>query len=119
MNTTLTKTGQIIYAIIMGVFGLMHFMFGSAMGGMVPAFIPGGVFWVYVTGLGLVVAAVSIISGKKTRLATLLLAAMLGIFVLTIHLPAMLGGDQMAMSSLLKDLGLAGCALIIAGNSED
>ena len=74
----------------------------------------------YVTGLALILAAVSIIIQKKTRLACLLLAAMLIIFVLTMHLPG-LGGEnaQMAMPMLLKDTALAGGALAFAGIAED
>ena len=74
----------------------------------------------YVTGVALILAAVSIIIQKKTRLACLLLAAMLIIFVLTMHLPG-LGAEnaQMAMPMLLKDTALAGGALAFAGIAED
>ena len=47
-----------------------------------------------------------------------LLAAMLVIFVATIHLPKVIGGDQIAMISVLKDLGLASCAMILSGIFE-
>jgi len=57
--------------------------------GYVPSFIPGGVFWVYLVGLALIAAAVSIIIQKKAKLACLLLAILLMIFVLTIHLPGL------------------------------
>jgi len=50
--TLLPTAGRFLYALPMAVFGIMHFMNGSAMSGMVP--IPGGVFWVYVTGAALV-----------------------------------------------------------------
>ena len=113
---TLTTTGaRILYAIPMAIFGIFHFMNGSAMAGMVPSFIPGGVFWVYLTGLGLILAAVAILIQKKARLASLLLAAMLIIFVLTIHLPGL--GDS--MPNLLKDAALAGAALGFAGTAKD
>ena len=79
----LTTTGaRLLYAIPMAIFGLFHFMNGSQMAGMVPSFIPGGIFWVYLTGLALVLAAVAIIIQKQARLASLLLAAMLILFVL-------------------------------------
>ena len=95
-------------------------MNASGMFGMVPSFIPGGVIWIYITGLALILAAVSIIIQKKDRLAAMLLAAMLIIFVLTMWLPG-LGGDngQTAMSMLLKDTALAGAALMFAGLAKD
>ena len=111
----LTTIGRILYAVPFAIFGMMHFMMGSAMAGMVPSFVPGGVFWVYLTGLALLAATVSIITKKQIVLTTLLLGALMFIFVLTIHLPALIGGDQMAMSSVLKDISLGGAALYLAG----
>lgn len=112
----LTKLGRFLLAIPMAIFGIFHFMGAEGMSKMVP--IPGGVIWVYLTGIALIAAAVSIIMQKKARLASTLLAVMLLLFVFFIHLPgAMAGGDsgQMSMMSLLKDLAIAGGALIYAG----
>lgn len=113
------KLGRMLFALPFGLFGLMHFAFASNMTGAVPSFIPGGVIWVYVTGVALVAACVSMMTGKKIRLATALLAVLLLVFVLTVHLPAMMGGDQMAMAGLLKDLSLIGGSLFIGANSTD
>ena len=112
----LTKLGRFLLALPMAMFGVIHFMAADNMAGMVP--LPGGAIWVYITGVALIVAAVSIIIQKKARLAATLLAILLLIFVFTIHLPGVLaGGDggQMSMMSLLKDLAIAGGALIFAG----
>ncbi|WP_350356666.1 DoxX family protein [Fodinibius salsisoli] len=116
----LSKAGRFLYAIPFGIFGLFHFMNGSQMAGMVP--IPGGVFWIYLTGVALLAACVSIIIQKKARLACLLLGVMLLIFALSIHLPGVIGAEsgqamQASMSSLLKDTALAGAAWILAGYS--
>ncbi len=111
----LKNVGRIVFAIPFAVFAMMHFMKAGDMSGMVPAWVPGGVFWVYVIGLALLAAAIGIVFKKQIYLASLLLAGLLFIFVLTIHLPALFGGDQMAMSGLLKDMSLAGGALLIAG----
>ena len=115
----LKNIGRIVFAIPFAIFGLMHFMAAGDMAGMVPNWVPGGVFWVYLTGLALIAAAVSLITKKKIFLAAELLALLLMIFVLTIHLPSLLGGNQMAMASLLKDMSLAGGALLIAGLYKD
>jgi len=110
--------GRYLYAIPMAIFGIFHFMNGSAMAGMVP--VPGGVFWVYLTGLALLAAGVSIMTGKMAGLATTLLGVMLLIFALTIHLPAVMSAaDQMAMqasmTNMLKDTALAGGAFALSG----
>jgi len=118
---TIAGIGRIFYALPLLVFGLLHFINGPSMSGVVPSFIPGGVFWVYFTGLCLMAAAVSIIINKYARLATLLLAVMLLIFVVTIHLPAVLHPHnfQFSMTMLLKDLALAGAAMVIASVSKN
>lgn len=116
----LPSAGRYMYAIPMAIFGLFHFMNGSQMAGMVPSFIPGGVFWVYLTGLALIAAAVAIIIGKKAKLATRLLGLMLLIFALTIHLVNVINGNMEAgMPSLLKDTALAGAAWFMSAHLSD
>lgn len=107
------NVSKYLFAAVILIFGLMHFAFGSNMAGIVP--VPGGVFWVYLTGLFLAASAIAIFINKYASLATLLLAILLLSFALSIHLPALLGGDQMAMTSLLKDLAMAAGAGILSG----
>ena len=115
METSVLKNvGRWLFGLPLVVFGLFHFMNAGQMSGMVPGFIPGGAFWVYLTGLALILAAISIFMGKMTKLAGQLLALMLLIFVLTIHLPGALEGSQSSVSSMLKDLAMAGGALLAA-----
>ncbi len=116
--SALPTVGRYLYAIPIAVFGVFHFMNGSAMAGMVP--VPGGVFWVYLTGAGLIAAAVSIVIGSYAVLATRLLALLLLTFAVTIHLMGVInapdaGAMQASMSGLLKDTALAGGALVLSG----
>ncbi len=118
MDKNLTVTiGKYLFAIPFLVFGLFHLMDAQGMAGMVPGFIPGGVFWVYLTGLAFIAASVSIFINKKVALAMQLLALMLIIFVLTIHLPATIN-DMSAAPNLLKDLSLAGGALLLSSLAQ-
>lgn len=115
----ISKIGKYLYAIPMVIFGLFHFLNASAMAGMVP--IPGGVFWIYLTGLALILAGVTIIIQKLDDWSSFLLAVMLLVFVLTIHLPGVLAGGEMAqmyMTNLLKDIALAGGALIYLSSKK-
>lgn len=114
--------GKIVFSLVLLIFGLFHFMKASDMSGMVPDWVPGGVFWVYATGVFLIAGALAIIINRKASLAALLLAVLLLIFVLTIHVPSvMAGGDgaQMAMTMLLKDLSMAAAALYISAHVAD
>ena len=79
---------------------------------------------VYVSGIGLLAAALSVIIGKYDKLACTLLALMLLIFALTIHLPNLLNADDPAiqaasMGNFLKDIGLTGGALMAAKLAKD
>ena len=97
------------------VFG--HFMNAKAMAGMVP--IPGGEIWVYITGVCLLAGVIGILIGKKAKLAAQLMGLMILIFALTIWLPNFVGGDQMAMGTLIKDLSIAGGFWYLSGHLSD
>jgi len=115
MKTLTTTVARILFALPFGIFGLLHFMGAEGMAGMVP--IPGGVIWIYITGIALIAAAIAIIAKKMGKLACLLLALLLLIFILAIDAPG-LGNEatmQMSMMSLLKNIGLMGGALTYAG----
>lgn len=113
----LTSAGRIIYSITFLGFGINHLIRGSNMAGYVPAWLPVPVFWVYFVGLCLIAAGISIIIKKYARLACLLLALLLIIIILTIHIPGLFNEQTMMMSTtnLLKDIGLIGGALVLAG----
>jgi putative oxidoreductase len=86
---------------------------------VVPAYMPAKAIWVYLSGAGLIAATVSMLIGKYDKLATTLLGIFLLLLVLMVHLPgAMAGGEgaQASMSMLLKDLALAGAAMMYALN---
>lgn len=120
MNAVL-NLGKYLFAIPFFIFGLFHFMNASAMAGMAP----GGVIMVYIAGAALIAAAVSIIIGKLDKLACVLLALLMIIFIVAVHVPGMMaeGADesakQMAMMSILKDMALAGGALLCAKLAKD
>lgn len=114
MSFLTDRVGRLLFALPFGIFGILHFMMAENMSGMVPDFIPGGVIWVYLTGVALLAACVSFVIQKEVRLAALLLALMLIIFVLAIHLPGVMSGSESAMPNLLKDAALAGGALLLA-----
>lgn len=107
---SITGLGKYLFAIPFAVFGVMHFTNAEAMAPM--AF--GSSIVVYVTGACLIAAAVSIVIGKKDRLAAMLLALFLLGTAILVHVQAVVGGDQASMGQILKDLALAGAALMYA-----
>jgi putative oxidoreductase len=110
-----SKIAATIYALAIGIFGVLHFIHANEMKSGVPDYIPGGIFWIYITGAGMILAAIAIIINKMTRLACYLLAAMFLIFVFTLHLKHLADGN---FNNVLKDTAMAMAAILI-GNSAD
>ncbi|MBD97780.1 DoxX family protein [bacterium] len=110
---------RLFIAIPMIVFGLFHFMNANGMVPVVPSFIPGGIVWVYFTGAALILSGAAILTQVKAYRACLGLAVMIGIFILTIHLPAYLAGDARALMALLKDLAVVGGVLALSVLFQD
>lgn len=105
-----SKIAEIVFALVIAYFGFLHFKNADMMGGMVPDFMPGdGKIWIYVTGGGFVLAAIAIIIDMQKTLACYLLAAVLLIFVFTIHIKSF----EENPSGVLKDTAMAMAAILI------
>jgi len=65
----------------------------------------------------MVLAALAIITGKQGRSACFGLALMLLVYIVTVHLPGLSNPamKMMSMINLLKDTGLMGACLFMAG----
>jgi len=114
-----SKFAEIIFALIIVFFGVSHFMSTNEMAAYVPAYIPGDAkIWVYITGVGHILAALSIITGFLKTTGAYLLALMLLFFALGIHLYNMMNTTDEAIKNLsmtmfLKDTAMAMCAILI------
>ena len=78
----IVKISRYIFALMLIVFGLQQFQDLDFMTAKIPLFMPLRSFWVYLTGIALIVAGVSVIINKKARLA----AFALGIYLLIVNL---------------------------------
>jgi uncharacterized membrane protein len=96
MDLLTKKIARFLFSIPFAIFGLMHFTAGEEMTAMVP--FPGAILWIYFTGGALVLASISILTKKQDTLASMLLGIMLILFVAIVHIPALMDGDQMALS---------------------
>jgi uncharacterized membrane protein YphA (DoxX/SURF4 family) len=85
----LTKCAQYLFGVCLIFFGLAHFFYLKETAEAVPAWLPPGqVFWAYATAAGHFAAAVAILTGFATRIATMLLTAMFIVFGILVHAPA-------------------------------
>lgn len=110
------RIAEIIYALIMAYFGAFHLKYGATIKG-VPEYMPGNEkIWVYLAGIVFLFAAIAILINKFKTFACYLLAAMLLVFILTLHVPQVIRDGN--LYQLLKDAGLAMAAIIIGNNSS-
>lgn len=97
------------------VFGFAHFNYADFTASMVPAWIPYPLFWAYATGAGHLAAGVALVSGIQARLAATLLAAMMGSFVVLLHIPRVIAHPELHAEWIMLAVSssLTGAALLI------
>ena len=110
-----SRVAAVIYALAIAAFGILHFMSANEMKTLLPDYLPGGVFWIYFTGVCLILAAIAILIDKQTRLACYLLAAMLLIFGFTLHLRP---SFTTTFALFLKDAAMAMAAILVGNNAS-
>src|SRR5271165_4690762 len=110
--------GRLFYAIPLAVFGSEHFSDTADIATLVPSWIPAHTFWVYLVGVALIAAALSITLKVQSRLAATLLGAMFCAFVVSMDIPAVLAqpGDRFSWALILRELSFASGALAFAGS---
>ena len=104
----LSRIAIYLLSLVMIVFGILHFLHPHDLMNYVPAFLPGGIIWVYFVGAAFILVAIAFITNTMVKAAGYLLALLLFIFVLTIHLPNYMNAGnqemkQLALISLLKE----------------
>lgn len=116
--------GRILFALIFLTFGVLHFLKADALVENLLKGWPLAAGMVYVSGMALILAGISIMINVKARLACFLLALYLLICILGIHLPFILadkhstiplifssGKAGISFTYLLKDIALLGATL--------
>ncbi|MCB9734021.1 MAG: DoxX family protein [Deltaproteobacteria bacterium] len=110
---------RVLFGLPFIAFGMSHFFMIESMSAVVPDWAPFSAgFWVVATGVVLLACGVGVVyGGRPARVAGPVLAGLLLTFVVTIHIPTLIaGGDgaNMATVNLMKDLALAGAALLVS-----
>ncbi len=84
----LVTIGRFFFAIAMASFGVQYFIYAGAMNDPIPGppWTPGARWLAWLTGIALIAIAVSIATGKRSRLAAMLLRVALFLKILFLHL---------------------------------
>jgi len=108
--------GRIFVAISMVVFGVQHFIYGGFVATLVPAFMPGRLFWAYFVGVAFVGAAIGVLTSMLARPAATMLGVMFFLFLVLLHIPRIIGnsGNGNEWTQGFVALAMCGGAWILA-----
>ncbi|MBL0181118.1 MAG: DoxX family membrane protein [Chitinophagaceae bacterium] len=114
-----TRLAEVGYALVMAAFGALHFQNAhlEQVQKNIPSFFPGNAsLWIYLSGIGFILAALAILINKWKRVACYTLAVMLIVFILVVHLEGAIKDHDFYQP--LKDTALAMAAIMIGNNSS-
>jgi len=110
--------GSVALAITCVVFGIDHFLYVQYVAPLVPAWIPGHVFWTYFCGAALIAAGVGMITRILPHLAAGLLGSMIFVWLIVLHIPRAIAdphsGHGNEITSVFEALAFSGIAFILA-----
>jgi uncharacterized membrane protein len=97
------------------VFGFAHFNYIDFTASMVPGWIPFKTFWAWATGAGHLLTGLALLSGIRARLAAGCEAAMMGSFVVLLHLPRVVAAPDQHVEWIMLAMSsaLTGAALLV------
>ena len=120
-SARLRRFAQLIFAVCLFSFGLVHFYYIDATASYVPAWLPPGqLFWACATGIAHWAAAVAIITGILASTGARLLTMMFIVFGLLVHAPSIFidPASHLNWTANAINLALVGAAWIIADSIE-
>jgi uncharacterized membrane protein YphA (DoxX/SURF4 family) len=110
--------GKIFFSFTMISFGIDHFFYTDFVSTLIPSWIPDHKSWTYIAGVALIASGVAIILNIRRRKVSLLLSAMLFLWVILLHLPRAVADRSLdkgnAITSVFEALAFSGIALAIA-----
>jgi uncharacterized membrane protein YphA (DoxX/SURF4 family) len=112
---TMLLVARVLAGISAMVFGFAHFNYIDFTASMVPGWIPYKIFWAWATGAGHLAAGLALVSGVRARLAAACEAAMMGSFVVLLHLPRVIAAPDQHVEWIMLGVSsmLTGAALLV------
>jgi uncharacterized membrane protein len=110
--------GRYLFGVMLVLFGADHFLYPKFVASLVPAWVGSGMFWTYFAGAALIAGGLGMMVKRVARLASLLVGAMIFLWVLMLHIPRATVdpytnvGNEWA--SVWEALAFSGMALMLA-----
>jgi uncharacterized membrane protein len=112
-------TSHILLSLFLFVCGVQHFVYEAFVATLVPAWIPPGqLFWGYAAGVALIAGGLGLLVLPVARLAALLSALMIFLWVLLLHIPRAITEANHAneTAGVFEALALTGVALLVGAS---
>lgn len=114
-------SGPYLFGVSSIVFGIDHFLVLDVIASLVPAWLPGHMFWAYLTGAAFILAGISILTKWMDQWGAFMLGTMFVIWFFILHSPRVVvalrshnPNSQNECSSALIALGMCGGCWICA-----
>jgi uncharacterized membrane protein YphA (DoxX/SURF4 family) len=116
---SLAPVGRILLALFLVVAGMQHFAYANFVKDLVPSWIPGQLYWTYLAGVALMAGGVGMLVPRTARLAALMSALMIFLWVLLLHIPRAFAGPNHAneTAGVFEALAFSGIALLVAATA--
>lgn len=115
-----TVSGPYLFALSLIVFGSIHFLVLHFIASLIPAWIPGHLFWTCLTGTGFIAAAISIAVRRLDQWAGFMLGVMFLLWVVFLHSRRVAADlhNPDEWSSALIALAMCGGSWIVASYAQ-
>ena len=109
-------SGKYLFAFMLIIFGIDHFIYTEFVQTIVPGWIPGQLFWTYFAGVALIASGLAIFLNFKPKIISMLLAGMLFIWLIILHIPravaAPITDNGNEWTSVFECLAFSGMAIL-------
>ena len=111
--------GLLLFAVTWIGTGTQHIMYHDFVVTLVPKFMPVKMFWVWLTGLGMLLAGISFLIRYQVNLAALMLSIMLTFFIVLIHFVRLSSttANWMYWFRFIQDTAITGACLLLTNNT--
>ena len=110
--------GRFFLPVMLVVFGIEHFVYTAFVVMIIPAWIPGKLFWAYFAGVALIAGGAGMIFRVYARLAALMSGIMMFLWVFLLHIPRAVADPRGSLgnewTSVFEALAYSGVAFMLA-----